>query len=345
MYVDDGTIFGCAKLHSSSASLVTHGLQEITEWLGRSGLKCDHDKTEFISFSGWARPHINGPLVTAIHPCTPTGSYTVKRSELIRYLGVFIHHKFDWSYHITIMANRARSTARALQILGNSVRGLDYANWCKIFHALVLPVLTYGFPVYSTQPRIKGLLATLQVAQNVLIRKMSGCFKTTPVTPLHYLVAIPPISLTIKKLISTFTLCIQKLPLSWTKSTPSRNPVQTPTSPTRTAPKPSYSQVTIRRPPEPTTKPGQRPATKENLRPRDPGKSPPRDLARDPSRDPSRDIRALKQARDLTAHDRGNLTHDLPRDWSSTRSPDRACFLRTSRPLINMWKTVGTING
>jgi len=33
--------------------------------------------------------------------------------------------------------------------------------------------------------------------------------------------------------------------LSWTKSTPSRNPVQTPTSPTRTSPKPSYSQVTI----------------------------------------------------------------------------------------------------
>jgi len=33
--------------------------------------------------------------------------------------------------------------------------------------------------------------------------------------------------------------------LSWTKSTPSRNPVQTPMSPTRTTPKPSYSQMAI----------------------------------------------------------------------------------------------------
>jgi len=33
--------------------------------------------------------------------------------------------------------------------------------------------------------------------------------------------------------------------LSWTKSMPSRNPVQTPTSPTGTTPKPSYSQMTI----------------------------------------------------------------------------------------------------
>ena len=37
--------------------------------------------------------------------------------------------------------------------------------------------------------------------------------------------------------------------LLWTKSTPSRNPVPTPTSPTRTAPKPSYSQVATRCPP------------------------------------------------------------------------------------------------
>jgi len=121
---------------------------------------------------------------------------------------------------------------------------------------------------------------------------------------------------------------------------PSRNPVQTPMSPTRTAPKPSYSQVAIRRSPEPTIKPGQQPATKENLQPRDPGKSPPRDLARDSSRD----LQTLKQARDLTTYDHGNLTNDLPRDWSSTRSPDRACFLHTSRPLTHIWKTMGTIN-
>jgi len=45
--------------------------------------------------------------------------------------------------------------------------------------------------------------------------------------------------------------------LLWMKSTPSRNPVQTPTSPMRTAPKPSYSQVAIQHPLGPATKPGQ----------------------------------------------------------------------------------------
>jgi len=192
------------------------GLQEITAWLGRNGLKCDTDKTEFISFAPpRAAEHLVGRLITSIHPRTSSSSsYTVEQSTIIRYLGVFIHHRFDWTHHVTIMANRARSTVRALSILGNSVRGLDYANWRCVFHSLILPVLTYGFPLYSTQPRIKGLLDILQVAQNDAVRKMSGAFKTTPVVPLHYLMAIPPISLTITKLTTVFRLRIQRLPPS-----------------------------------------------------------------------------------------------------------------------------------
>ena len=43
---------------------------------------------------------------------------------------------------------------------------------------------------------------------------MSGAFKTTPVVPLHYLLAIPPLPLTIIKLTDVFQLCIQRLPPS-----------------------------------------------------------------------------------------------------------------------------------
>ena len=216
MYVDDGAIFSNAKNHQLSALNATKGLQEITAWLGRNGLKCDSDKTEFISFSPFrAAEHLVGRTVSSIHPRTSaTTSYTVERSPLIRYLGIFIHERFDWTHHVTIMANRARSTVRALSILGNSIRGLDYANWRKLFHALVLPVLTYGFPLYSTQPRNKGLLDILQIAQNDMVRKMSGAFKTTPIIPLHYMMAIPPLPLTIKKLTTVFRLRIQRLPPS-----------------------------------------------------------------------------------------------------------------------------------
>jgi len=104
------------------------------------------------------------------------------------------------------MANQAQSTVRALSILGNSVHGLDHANWRQVFHALIVPILSYGFPLFSSDPHIKGLINTLQIAQNDVVRKMSGCFKTMPIIPLYYIVAIPPFSYTLKKLTTTFTL-------------------------------------------------------------------------------------------------------------------------------------------
>ena len=212
MYVDDGAIFGCGVSHIASAELVRQGFAEITRWLARNGLKSDPEKSEFIFFAPKVSSDQIEGMVTDIHLSNSFADYGVHRSEVIRYLGIFIHDRFQWTHHVTIMANRARSTVRALSILGNSVRGLNYTNWRRLFHSLILPILTYGFPLYSTQPCIKGLLDILQVAQNDAVRKMSGAFKTTPIIPLHFLTTIPPIRHTIKKLTSQFTNRIKNLP-------------------------------------------------------------------------------------------------------------------------------------
>ena len=107
MYVDDGAIFGCGVSHIHSTTLVQDGFAEITKWLAHNGLKADPDKSEFISFyPKVSESHIGG-LVTDIRLRDTFGDYGVKRSKVVCYLGVYIHHKFDWSYHVTIMANRA----------------------------------------------------------------------------------------------------------------------------------------------------------------------------------------------------------------------------------------------
>jgi hypothetical protein len=45
------------------------------------------------------------------------------------------------------MTNCAHSTIRGINLLGNSVRGLDFLNWHKVYNALVIPTLTYGTQV------------------------------------------------------------------------------------------------------------------------------------------------------------------------------------------------------
>jgi hypothetical protein len=90
------------------------------------------------------------------------------------------------------MTMRAHSTLIALQLLGNSIRGLDWARWCQVYNTIILPVLTYASPVWFTGQ--SSLLKELHVTQNLAIRHMAGAFRTTPVDPLHELMAILPIS-------------------------------------------------------------------------------------------------------------------------------------------------------
>ena len=111
--------------------------------------------------------------------------------------------------------------------------------------------------------------------------------------------------------------------LSRTQSVTTRKQGTPKQSPPKAAPKPSYSHV-----------------VRTTLRPRDPGKVSP-----DTSRVISHDTLTLLVSHDPRARDHGNKPPDLPRDWSATRSPNQTRFKHAPSPLIDTWKTVGTING
>jgi len=110
------------------------------------------------------------------------------------------------------MANRARSTIRGISLLGNSICGLDFLNWWKVYNALVIPILTYGAQVWYTGNKQTGLIRHLQVAQNEGLRKMTGVFKMTPIDPLHNLTGVPPISYVLPKLMHPYLNRLQGLP-------------------------------------------------------------------------------------------------------------------------------------
>ena len=112
------------------------------------------------------------------------------------------------------MAARTCSTIHALHVLSNSVWGLDFANWRHAFHAIILPVLTYGLPLWSHN-LLKSLIQVLQVAQNDAVQQLSGTFKTTPIGPLYNMVAIPPIRFLILKLCLQARNHIARLPLTY----------------------------------------------------------------------------------------------------------------------------------
>ena len=216
MYVDDGAIIASGPTFRAAADAVAQGFEDVTVWLHRNGLRIDPDKTEFITFShpNWSE-RLYGPRIIHLGLRTPTGEFGVTASPFIRYLGIYIDQRLTWATHTKHVANKARSTVLALGVLGNSIRGLDFANWRKVFHAIIIPILTYGAPLwYSRSSPQKTLMNTLQVGQNDAIRKMSGVFRTTPISPLHSILNILPVPYLLKQLSSSFSKRLTRLPPS-----------------------------------------------------------------------------------------------------------------------------------
>ena len=82
-----------------------------------------------------------------------------------------------------------------------------------MYHAIIIPVLTYGSPLWAQKPT-KSLLKLVHVAQNDALRRISGCFRTTPTPPLTHLLAILPIEYTLGQLVRSFGDCLHRLPPS-----------------------------------------------------------------------------------------------------------------------------------
>jgi hypothetical protein len=92
--------------------------------------------------------------------------YVVRPVETLRYLGFFIHRRLKWEPHVRIMCNQARASIKALQVLGNTIRGLSMANWRIVLNAVCLPVMAWGVQLWYRTGGAKGLITMLQWVQN-----------------------------------------------------------------------------------------------------------------------------------------------------------------------------------
>jgi hypothetical protein len=111
------------------------------------------------------------------------------------------------------MCNRARASIKGLQLLGNSVRGLEFAQWRLAYNAICLPVLTYGCQLWYTGKQ-KMLAKKLQAVQNEGVRLIAGAFRTTPREPLQQLFNILPMDLRLRLMTDNSALRLYKLQAS-----------------------------------------------------------------------------------------------------------------------------------
>lgn len=236
MYIDDGVIFACGKSWNHIGTTLRDNYRECIDWLTRAGLNVEPDKSELLFFRKRGEKIEPPQYIHLPNPVLNT-YYRVQAEKTIRYLGFFFDTRLNWTYHVEVVCNRARASLKALQLLGNSVRGLDQASWRLAYNAICLPVLTYGCQLWFRGKQVV-LVKKLQTVQNDAIRIISGTFRTTPREPLHQLLTILPMDLRLSMLVQNTALRLYKVPKesqllvrlggAWHDPTPRDLPLPTP---------------------------------------------------------------------------------------------------------------------
>jgi hypothetical protein len=108
MYVDNGILFACAEDWRDVARVLTARYTVCEEWLRRSGLAIEPDKTELLFFQKpYERNAIPAPTRLILPDPAIQSYYVVLPVENLRYLGFFINRRLKWEHHIRIMCNQA----------------------------------------------------------------------------------------------------------------------------------------------------------------------------------------------------------------------------------------------
>ena len=89
-----------------------------------------------------------------------------------------------------------------MKILGNSIRGITPSQKRILYLTTVLPVLTYGFPIWY-RPKARGcrtLYKKLEVIQHAAARWITGGFPTAPSGGLEILGRLAPLDANLDRL-------------------------------------------------------------------------------------------------------------------------------------------------
>ena len=155
-------------------------------------------------------------LLTPTHLLLPNPKlntyYMVKPVEVISYLGFFIQKRLKWDTHVKIMCNRVMASAKAMQLLGNTIRGLDMVNWHIVLNAVCLPVLSYGLQLWFSPGGSNKLIHMLQVVHNKMVHMVAGALQTAPCEALCHLTRMLPMKQYAEKLTYTSALQLYRLP-------------------------------------------------------------------------------------------------------------------------------------
>ena len=148
-YVDDDFLTARHKSVQANVSKIALAFKNVAY---DDGMVFDPAKFEAFHFSR-KRNLLNLDIELPIPPFDqdPTVTRIVKptpKNSSMRWLGVYYDARLSFKRHAEKMASKGRKVVAGLNMLGNTVQGVETGVIRRAVHACILPILTYAAPAW-----------------------------------------------------------------------------------------------------------------------------------------------------------------------------------------------------
>jgi len=118
-----------------------------------------------------------------------------------RYLGFIFDCKLSFHKHIDFYANKAISTVKCMNLLGNSSREINPIQKRLLYRCCILPIVLYGFQLwYYNKALLSYHMKILDKMQRRATICILGAFKTSPSAGIKAITGIIPIKFHLQKI-------------------------------------------------------------------------------------------------------------------------------------------------
>jgi len=217
-FVDDGAFVISSESLQNNVDFLATIYKTFLIFLSYFGLTAEHSKLELKHFFAFDLSSRTRKFKEEEQPPLTfewgEKAWTVPPSDLWRYLGFYFDSRLSFTSHVKIYTNKAFSTMRACQMLGNSHSGLGPEERAVVYKACALPILAYGLALWYAPfgDGAKKCLTRMERVQSFATRWVTGAFRTTPRGAPEVLSGIPPLALWFNICLAKYSARIMSLP-------------------------------------------------------------------------------------------------------------------------------------
>lgn len=190
-YADDLAILVPGKVTGTICNLTQQALRIVERWCGEYDLSVNPTKTELVMFT---QKRALGP-----YRLPRLFNTELQLSSEVKYLGVILDSKLNWSNHLDYKLNRACITFWQCRKMIGKKWGLSPKIILWLYSAVIRPMITYGAVVWWTRTKLVTAVNKLQHMQRLACMATTGCMRTTPTAALEAILGLPPLHLFIQQ--------------------------------------------------------------------------------------------------------------------------------------------------